>query len=118
MAPPSSCRRRRCTEPNSSEPGRAPARRIGWMDERLLGGSGTPVTRIILGCGNFGGIGSSPAYFGQGTSQPDAFRLLDTAWDAGITTYDTADAYGGGRSESFIGQWLATKGSDVRDRIV
>ena len=88
------------------------------MDERLLGGSGTSVTRIILGCGNFGGIGSSPAFFGQGTSKPDAFRLLDTAWDAGITTYDTADAYGGGRSESFIGEWLATKGSEVRDRIV
>ena len=88
------------------------------MDERLLGGSGTSITRIILGCGNFGGIGSSPAFFGQGTSKPDAFRLLDTAWDAGITTYDTADAYGGGRSESFIGEWLATKGSDVRDRIV
>jgi aryl-alcohol dehydrogenase-like predicted oxidoreductase len=88
------------------------------MDERLLGGSGTSITRIILGCGNFGGIGSSPAFFGQGTPKPDAFRLLDTAWDGGITTYDTADAYGGGRSESFIGEWLATKGSDVRDRIV
>jgi len=88
------------------------------MDERLLGGSGIPVTRIILGCGNFGGIGSSPAFFGQGTSKSDAFRLLDTAWDGGITTYDTADAYGGGRSESCIGEWLATKGSDVRDRIL
>ena len=43
---------------------------------------------------------------------------MDTAWDRGITTFDTADAYGGGRSESFIGEWLATKGSDVRDRIV
>jgi aryl-alcohol dehydrogenase-like predicted oxidoreductase len=88
------------------------------MDERLLGGSGTSITRIILGCGNFGGIGSSPSFFGQGTPKPDAFRLLDMAWDGGITTYDTADAYGGGRSESFIGEWLATKGSDVRDRIV
>src|SRR6478735_5177577 len=88
------------------------------MDERHLGGSGASITRIILGCGNFGGIGSSPAFFGQGTSKLDAFRLLDTAWDGGITTYDTADAYGGGRSESFIGEWLATKGADVRDRIV
>ena len=88
------------------------------MEERLLGGSGVSVTRIILGCGNFGGIGSSPAFFGQGTSKDDAFRLMDTAWDRGITTFDTADAYGGGRSESLIGEWLRTKGPAVRDRIV
>ncbi len=88
------------------------------MDERLLGRSGVSITRIILGCGNFGGIGSSPAFFGQGTSKEDAFRLMDTAWDRGITTFDTADAYGGGRSESFIGEWLRTKGGAVRDRIV
>ena len=73
---------------------------------------------IILGCGNFGGIGSSPAFFGQGTSREDAFRLMDVAWERGITTFDTADAYGGGRSETWIGEWLATKGADVRDRIV
>jgi len=88
------------------------------MEERALGRSGVSITRVILGCGNFGGIGSSPAFFGQGTSKDDAFRLMDTAWDRGITTFDTADAYGGGRSESFIGEWLRTKGTDVRDRIV
>ena len=88
------------------------------MEERGLGRSGVSVTRVILGCGNFGGIGSSPAFFGQGTSKDDAFRLMDTAWDSGITTFDTADAYGGGRSESFIGEWLQTKDAAVRDRIV
>ncbi len=88
------------------------------MEERVLGGSGVAITRIVLGCGNFGGIGSSPAFFGQGTTKQEAFRLMDAAWDLGITTFDTADAYGGGRSESFIGEWLSTKGSDVRDRIV
>ena len=72
----------------------------------------------MLGCGNFGGIGSSPAFFGQGTTKDEAFRLMDAAWDLGITTFDTADAYGGGRSESFIGEWLATKGADVRDRVL
>ncbi len=45
------------------------------MEERPLGGSGVSITRVILGCGNFGGIGSSPAFFGQGTSKDDAFRL-------------------------------------------
>ena len=43
---------------------------------------------------------------------------MDAAWEAGITTFDTADAYGGGRSETWIGDWLRTKGSDVRDTIV
>jgi aryl-alcohol dehydrogenase-like predicted oxidoreductase len=87
------------------------------MEVRPLGGSGVAITRVILGCGNFGGIGSSPAFFGQGTTKDDAFRLMDTAWDAGITTFDTADAYGGGRSETFIGEWLATRDGSVRDEI-
>ena len=43
---------------------------------------------------------------------------MDAAWEAGITTFDTADAYGGGRSETFIGDWLRTKGPEVRDEIV
>ena len=76
------------------------------------------VSRVILGCGNFGGVGSAPWLFGRGTSRADALRLLDAAWDLGITTLDTADAYGGGRSEEYIGAWLATKGADVRDRVV
>ena len=83
-----------------------------------MGRSGVAVTRVILGCGNFGGVGSKPSLFGQGTGREEAFRLLDAAWDLGVTTLDTADAYGGGRSESFIGDWLRTKGSEVRDRVV
>jgi aryl-alcohol dehydrogenase-like predicted oxidoreductase len=88
------------------------------MEQRALGKSGVAVTRIVLGCGNFGGVGSKPSLFGQGTNRDDAFRLLDAAWDLGITTLDTADAYGGGRSETYIGEWLRTKGTDVRDRVV
>jgi aryl-alcohol dehydrogenase-like predicted oxidoreductase len=88
------------------------------VEQRALGRSGVAVTRVVLGCGNFGGIGSKPSLFGQGTSREEAFRLLDAAWDLGVTTLDTADAYGGGRSESYIGDWLRTKGSDVRDRVV
>ncbi len=88
------------------------------MEERLLGRTGVAVSRVILGCGNFGGIGSAPALFGQGTQRAEAFRLMDAAWEMGVTTFDTADAYGGGRSESFIGDWLRTKGVDVRDRVV
>ena len=88
------------------------------METRELGRSGIGVSRIILGCGNFGGVGSSPAFFGQGIRKDEAFRIMDAAWELGITTFDTADAYGGGRSERFIGEWLATKDGSVRDTIV
>ena len=70
------------------------------------------VSRVVLGCGNFGGIGSAPELFGQGDSLEDAFVLMDAAWEAGITTFDTADAYGGGRSESFIGEWIRSRRPD------
>ncbi len=76
------------------------------------------MSRIILGCGNFGGIGSAPAFFGQGETRDQAFAIMDAAWDAGITTFDTADAYGGGRSETWIGDWLRTKDAAVHDAIV
>ena len=88
------------------------------MEERALGRSDSEVSRVILGCGNFGGIGSAPAFFGQGETKGSAFAIMDAAWEAGITTFDTADAYGGGRSEAWIGEWLRTKGPEARDRIV
>jgi len=88
------------------------------MEERALGRSDIDVSRVILGCGNFGGVGSAPAFFGQGETKESAFAIMDAAWEAGITTFDTADAYGGGRSEAWIGEWLRAKGPEVRDRIV
>ena len=88
------------------------------IEVRELGRSGISVSRIILGCGNFGGVGSAPAFFGQGILREEAPRIMDAAWELGITTFDTADAYGGGRSETWIGEWLAEKGSAVRDAIV
>jgi aryl-alcohol dehydrogenase-like predicted oxidoreductase len=66
--------------------------------------------RIALGCGNFGGIGSAPEYFGQGLTKDQALELMDAAWQSGITHFDTADAYGGGRSEQAIGHWIRTRG--------
>jgi aryl-alcohol dehydrogenase-like predicted oxidoreductase len=68
------------------------------------------LSRIVLGCGNFGGIGSAPAFFGQGESEDEAFVLMDAAWERGIRAFDTADAYGGGRSETWIGRWMAARG--------
>jgi aryl-alcohol dehydrogenase-like predicted oxidoreductase len=71
-----------------------------------------PASRIILGCGNFGGIGSAPQFFGQGESEDEAYRLMDAAWELGIRSFDTADAYGGGRSETWIGRWRAETGNE------
>lgn len=67
--------------------------------------------RLVLGCGNFGGIGSAPEFFGQGENEEQAFELMDAAWSLGMRTFDTADAYGGGRSEEWIGSWIAATGN-------
>jgi aryl-alcohol dehydrogenase-like predicted oxidoreductase len=64
---------------------------------------------ISLGCGNFGGIGSAPAFFGQGADEESAFAIMDAAWAAGIRWFDTADGYGGGSSERFVGRWRAAR---------
>ena len=77
---------------------------------RPLGRSPLTVSRIALGCGNFGGVGSAPEFFGQGLDQDQARELMDAAWEFGITHFDTADAYGGGRSELAIGRWIASRG--------
>jgi aryl-alcohol dehydrogenase-like predicted oxidoreductase len=68
------------------------------------------IPRIALGCGNFGGIGSAPAFFGQGLNEDQAFELMDAAWASGVTHFDTADAYGGGRSERWMGRWIRSRG--------
>ena len=70
--------------------------------------------RVVLGCGNFGGIGSAPAFFGQGETKDDAFELMDAAWALGLRRFDTADAYGGGRSEQWIGDWIRETGNRPR----
>jgi aryl-alcohol dehydrogenase-like predicted oxidoreductase len=88
------------------------------MEYRSLGSTGLQVSRIALGCGNFGGIGSAPEFYGRGESDDEAFAIMDAAYELGINVFDTADAYGGGRSESAIGKWLAQKGSAVRDQVL
>jgi aryl-alcohol dehydrogenase-like predicted oxidoreductase len=83
-----------------------------------LGRTGLQISVVGLGCGNFGGIGSSPAFFGKGESEEEAFAIMDAAWEMGINNFDTADAYGGGRSETAIGKWLKGKGAAVRDQLI
>ena len=38
---------------------------------------------------------------------------MDAAWAAGITFFDTAASYGGGRSESWVGRWRSERGVPV-----
>jgi aryl-alcohol dehydrogenase-like predicted oxidoreductase len=83
------------------------------VEYRPLGDTGLKLSRIGLGCGNFGGIGSAPEFFGGGESEEQAFALMDAAWAAGITFFDTAGSYGGGRSESWIGRWRRDRGAGV-----
>jgi 1-deoxyxylulose-5-phosphate synthase len=88
------------------------------MKYTQLGRTGLRVSAVGLGCGNFGGIGSAPELFGKGENEEQAFAIMDAAWEMGITFFDTADAYGGGRSETYIGNWLRGKGARVCDQIV
>ena len=81
------------------------------IERRPLRHSDLTLPRVALGCGNFGGVGSSPAFFGQGLDDSQAFELMDAAWTLGITHFDTADAYGGGRSELAIGKWMRARGA-------
>ncbi len=88
------------------------------MEYKKLGRTGLKVSAVGLGCGNFGGIGSDPIFFGKGETEEQAFALMDKAWRLGINFFDTANVYGGGRSETFIGKWLKAKGSRVRDKLL
>ena len=70
-----------------------------------LGGSDLEVSRVGLGCNNFGSRLDSAA----------TRAVVDAALDAGIDFLDTADIYGGfGGSERFLGEALAGR----RDRVV
>jgi aryl-alcohol dehydrogenase-like predicted oxidoreductase len=81
------------------------------VEHRRLGRSTVEVSRVILGCGNIGGIGSAPELFGvAGETEDEALELMDAAWEMGITSFDTAASYGGGRSEKAIRRWLGTRG--------
>ena len=86
------------------------------MEYRNFGRTGLKVSRLGLGCGGFGGIGSEPSLFGRGEDEAAAFALMDRALELGINYLDTADSYGGGRSEEIVGRWLRARGT--RDQVV
>src|SRR5439155_26631079 len=76
------------------------------MQNRTLGRSGLEVSLVGLGCNNFGG---------RISDLERARRIVDKAIALGITSFDTADIYGGGgKSEEFLGATLG----DRRKRVV
>ncbi len=77
------------------------------MKKRNLGKRGFPVSETGLGCWQFGGD------FGEMAEQ-DALAIMQSAIRNGVDFFDTADVYGGGRSEELIGRFLRTVESPVR----
>ncbi len=88
------------------------------MQYKNLGRTGLKLSAVGLGCGSFGGVGSLPAFFGKGETESEAFAVMDAAWEMGINFFDTANAYGGGRSEKMVGNWLKGKGTRVADQLI
>ena len=73
------------------------------MQYRRLGSSGLQVSLAGLGTNNFG----------MRLDYERSKSVVDAALDAGINFFDTADIYGGGKSEEYLGQALGARREDV-----
>ena len=76
------------------------------MEFRRVGGEtgdGLRVSLIGLGCNNFG----------RRLGERESRAVIHAALDAGITLFDTAESYGGGRSEKYIGKALGARRHEV-----
>ena len=78
------------------------------MKYRKLGNTGFRVSEVGLGCWQLGGDWGDPI------ADDRALSILKAAEEGGVNLFDTADVYGGGRSETLIGKYLRTTGSGVR----
>lgn len=74
------------------------------MKRRELTSIDTKITEVGLGTWQLG------ARWGEEFSQDEAMKILNTAYESGITFIDTADVYNDGKSELAIGEFL--KGKD------
>jgi aryl-alcohol dehydrogenase-like predicted oxidoreductase len=73
------------------------------MESRRLGRSELEVSRVGLGCNNFG----------RRVDREGTRRVVDAALDAGITFFDTAESYGDGDSERFLGAALGERRAEA-----
>lgn len=78
-----------------------------------LGNTGMEVSEACLGTWMFGTKSPSGSEI---VTEEVALSILDSAWDSGVNFIDTANVYGGGRSEEYVGKWLA--GKDREDFIL
>ncbi|QOZ52426.1 aldo/keto reductase [Bradyrhizobium sp. CCBAU 53338] len=78
------------------------------MQTRKLGKGGLEVSALGLGC-----MGLSYGY-GPATETSQAIALIRTAFERGVTFFDTAEAYGPFVNEELVGEALAP----FRDRVV
>lgn len=78
------------------------------MKKRILGTNGPEVSEIGLGC-----MGLSFGY-GPETNKEDAIRLIQKAFELGVTFFDSAEAYGPLKNEELLGEALAP----FRDEVV
>ena len=78
------------------------------MEKRKLGQSGPEVSAIGLGC-----MGLSYGY-GPATDKRQGINVIRTAFERGVTFFDTAEAYGPGTNEELVGEAL----EPFRDRVV
>src|SRR6188768_3876401 len=78
------------------------------MEKRTLGRDGLEVSALGFGC-----MGISFGY-GQPASREDGIAIVRAAVDAGVTFFDTAEAYGPFANEELVGEALAP----VRDQVV
>ncbi|MDQ2798864.1 MAG: aldo/keto reductase [Armatimonadota bacterium] len=76
------------------------------MKNRRFGSDGMTVSEVGLGCWQLGGDWGA-------VSDDQAQAILSTAVERGVNFFDTADVYGGGRSESLIGKFLQQTSSSV-----
>ncbi len=74
------------------------------MRYRTLGKTGIEVSIVALGCRQFAG----GAMWGD-QAEEDSFQAVDTALEAGINLFDTAEGYGKGSSEEVLGRELKGK---------